>query len=78
MRGTSRGLRSQHLPKISRQLDMLDAASLVSDMDKPGWALHPLKGDREGLWAVKVNGPWRITFRFEDGNAYVVDYEQYH
>lgn len=57
---------------------MLDAAETVDDMDKPGWGLHPLKGKRSGDWAIKVNGPWRITFRFIDGNAHVVDYEQYH
>jgi proteic killer suppression protein len=78
IRGTKRGLRAEHLDRIARQLDMLDAAVTVEDMDKPGWGLHSLKGSRNGVWAVKVNGPWRITFRFVDGNAHVVDYEQYH
>ena len=78
VRGTKRGLPTDHLDRIARQLDMLDAAVIVEDLDKPGWGLHPLKGNRKGVWALKVNGPWRITFRFVDGNAHVVDYEQYH
>ena len=31
-----------------------------------------------GVWSVTVSGNWRITFRFEDGNAYIVDYQDYH
>lgn len=43
-----------------------------------GYGLHPLKGDLKGHWAVKVSGNWRLTFRFEDGNAYVLNYQDYH
>lgn len=39
---------------------------------------HAMKGDRQGLWAIDVSKNWRVVFRFEDGNAYVVDYEDYH
>ena len=47
-------------------------------MNSPGLALHPLKGDRKGTWSVTVQANWRITFRFEDGNAEVANYEDYH
>ena len=47
-------------------------------MDFPGYDLHPLKGKLEGVWSVKVSANWRLTFRFQDGNAYVVDYRDYH
>jgi proteic killer suppression protein len=40
--------------------------------------LHRLKGDRKGYWAINVNGPWRIVFRFEDGNAHDVEIVDYH
>ncbi len=43
-----------------------------------GWRLHPLKGDKGGQWAVNVSGNWRIAFEFVDGDAYVVNYEDYH
>ena len=32
----------------------------------------------QGLWAIDVNKNWRITFDFQDGDVYVVDYEDYH
>jgi len=40
--------------------------------------LHALKGHKKGRWSIRVNGNWRITFEFRDGNAYVLDYEDYH
>jgi len=47
-------------------------------MDIPRFRLHPLKGKEKGTWAIDVSGNWRVTFRFEDGHAYIVDYEDYH
>lgn len=43
-----------------------------------GFRLHPLKGASKSRWSISVNGNWRITFEFKDGNAYVLDYEDYH
>ena len=40
--------------------------------------LHKLKGDRAGYWAININGPWRIVFRFQDGNAHDVEIVDYH
>jgi len=76
--GTLRGIQAKHADRLGRILDRLDAAEDVSDMGYPGSALHPLKGELNGLWSVKVSGNWRIIFRFEDGNAFVVDYLDYH
>lgn len=59
-------------------LAALDTATEINDMDIPGFGLHPLKGNRQGQWAVSVSGNWRITFQFRDGNAYLLDYEDYH
>ena len=64
--------------KIERILARLDQASEVGHMDLPGFRLHPLKGDRKGLWAVSVSGNWRIVFRFEGGHADDVDLIDYH
>ena len=47
-------------------------------MNLPGFRLHLLKGDRQGSSAIDVSKNWRITFEFVDGDAYVVDYEDYH
>ena len=60
------------------QLAALDTAQSIDDMDIPGFRLHPLKGNHEGRWAITANGKWRMTFEFVDGNAYVLDYEDYH
>ena len=76
--GSTGGIQSKHKKKLRLQLAALDTAKIIEDMDLPGFRLHPLKGDRKGLWAIDVSGNWRIVFRFEDGNACVVDYEDYH
>lgn len=47
-------------------------------MDLPGLRLHPLRGRETDTLAVTVSGNWRVTFRFEDGDAHVVNYEDYH
>ena len=47
-------------------------------MGAPGWKLHPLLGDLKGHWSVKVNGNWRLTFRFEGEDVVLVDYQDYH
>ena len=64
--------------KIKMILTLLDNAVNVQDMNFPGSDLHPLKGDLAGFWSVKVNGNYRLIFRFENENAYYVDYVDYH
>ncbi|WP_236995668.1 type II toxin-antitoxin system RelE/ParE family toxin [Vreelandella populi] len=55
-----------------------DTAISVEDMDIPGFRLHPLKGKDKERWSIWINGNWRMTFEFRDGNAYILDYEDYH
>ena len=76
--GSRKGIQPGHSMRLADILDRLDAAATVQDMDFPGSGLHPLKGQLKGLWAVKVSGNWRVTFRYEDGDASVVDYVDYH
>jgi proteic killer suppression protein len=47
-------------------------------MNYPGARLHQLSGDMKGYWSVTVSGNYRIVFRFEDGDAYDIDYLDYH
>ncbi len=56
----------------------LDDACKPSDLDLPGYRLHPLKGDLKGYWSISISGNWRVIFRFEDGDAYDVDLIDYH
>jgi proteic killer suppression protein len=59
-------------------LDALDAAEQVRELDLPGFRLHRLKGDKRNLWSVRVSANWRITFEFENGDAHILDLEDYH
>ena len=76
--GSPAGIQASHAPRLSRQLSTLNAASSPSDMNRPGWGLHSLKGSLDGHWSVRVNANWRLTFVFEDGDAVLVDYQDYH
>ncbi|HEX3118935.1 MAG TPA: type II toxin-antitoxin system RelE/ParE family toxin [Candidatus Acidoferrum sp.] len=73
-----RGVSADHADKLRRILARLHAARTVSDMDLPGYRLHPLKGELKGMYAVTVQANWRVAFRFEDGEARDVDYLDYH
>ena len=72
------GIQPTHSAKLSRQLRRLDSANSSSDMNVPGWRLHPLAGALAEHYAVSVNGNWRLTFKFENENAILVDYQDYH
>jgi toxin HigB-1 len=67
-----------HVDKLRDILAMLDRSRSAQDMNIPGWRLHALKGALHGHYAVSVSGNWRVTFRFEDGDAFDVDYLDYH
>ena len=73
-----------NFPRLDRELavsrlNMLDSAVSLQEISPlKSVGLHKLKGDRKGQWAMTVNGPWRICFRFHDGNAYDVELADYH
>ena len=73
-----RGVDAEHVGKLRDILARLDAARMVSDMDMPGFRLHPLKGASKGFWAVTVRANWRVIFRFSGAGADDVDYVDYH
>ncbi|MBO0615029.1 type II toxin-antitoxin system RelE/ParE family toxin [Thiothrix fructosivorans] len=50
----------------------------INLMDIPSYRLHSLQGNRQGTWSVKVNGNWRITFRFTEQDIELIDHEDYH
>jgi proteic killer suppression protein len=77
-KGSTKGIQAQHAKRLRLILGLLDAAKVAEDMQAPGLGLHPLKGDKQGLWAVTVQANWRVTFRFVDGDAEVVNYVDYH
>jgi proteic killer suppression protein len=64
--------------RIFRRLDRLDAAALPEEMNIPGFDFHALRGFKPTRYSVHVNGPWCITFEFDNGDTCRVDFEQYH
>jgi toxin HigB-1 len=76
--GSKAGIQPDHATKLRLQLFRLDSARNPEDMNASGWKLHPLHGKLEGHWSVRVNGNWRLTFRFDGNDATIVDYTDYH
>jgi len=76
--GSKAGIQPKHADKLGIQLFALNRAKSAKDMDASGWNLHPLHGELLGHWSIKVNGNWRLIFAFEDEDAILVDYCDYH
>ena len=74
----TKGVQQAHVKRLRQILALLDSASSPDDMNAPGLRLHPLKGEQQGFYAVSVSGNWRVTFRFEEGDAADVNYVDYH
>ena len=77
-RGSKAGILPHHAKKLQILLTALNVAKDERDMNSPSWNLHSLSGNLREHWSVSVNGNWRITFRFEDGDVELVDYQDYH
>lgn len=71
-------LPSDMLGRIRLILSTLHAAQEIEGMNVPTFRLHLLKGDLRDLFSVTVRANWRIVFRFEDGDAFDVDFVDYH
>lgn len=76
--GSKAGIVPSHASKLRRLLLQLDHARSAQDMNVVGWRWHALRGDLAGHWSVWVNGNWRLTFAFDDGQPVLVDYQDYH
>ena len=73
--GSKAGIQPSHGSRLRLQLAKLDGAKSAQDMALPGWRLHRLT---TGHWSVWVNGNWRLTFTFDNGDAILVNYQDYH
>ena len=76
--GSKAGITPTHASRLIDRMAILNRATGPSGMNIPGWELHPLRGDLVCHWAVIVSGNWRLTFRFEEQDAILVDYQDYH
>ena len=68
--------------RLKMQLAAIDSAQTIEDINIIGIELHLLKGNRDGVWSellhITVNGNWRITFELINGNAIILNYQDYH
>ncbi|MEA1897834.1 MAG: type II toxin-antitoxin system RelE/ParE family toxin [Bacteroidota bacterium] len=76
--GKNKGIKPEHANRLGKILDRLNAANEIRDMNYPGSNLHQLTGNLKGQYSVKVSGNWRVFFEFVEGNAYIVNYDDYH
>lgn len=76
--GSAAGIQAKHADRLRLILAALDAAESIAGLRLPGLKLHRLRGDRKDIWTVTVQANWRVTFRFINGNAEIVNYEDYH
>ena len=69
----------EQIEKIKRILSAVNTAKTLEPLRMiPGYKLHALTGDLKGFWAIWVTGNYRICFKFEGGNAYEINYLDYH
>ncbi len=67
--GTTTGIQPAHKQKLRMRLTALDTATVIHDIDLPGFRLHKLKEKIQELWAIDLSKNWRITFKFQDGDV---------
>lgn len=76
--GDISGIQAEHQAKLRLILSTIDSAKIIKALDVPMFHLHGLKGNLNEHYSIRVNGNWRVTFKFEDGEAYILDYQDYH
>lgn len=73
-----RGLPPEQIERLQLVLSALAQAKQISELQRPSFRLHPLKGDYKGFWSITVRAQWRIVFRFVGEIAYDIDLVDYH
>jgi proteic killer suppression protein len=76
-RGSSRRVKHDLQSRSLRRLEALDQAESLTDLKVPGFNFHGLQGTPK-RYSIHVNGPWCITFEWEEGEVLRVNLEQYH
>lgn len=71
------GIRPDLVERVRGRLQAIHRAKTIDDLRLPGWRLHVLH-TKPRRHAIDVNGPWRITFEWVDGDVVRIDLEQYH
>ena len=78
------GIFSRKLPNevqriARRKLRMINNGHTINDLRiPPANRLKKLRGSLRGLYSIRVNAQWRITFEWKNQNAEQVTIEDYH
>lgn len=75
---STKGIQAKHAARLQVLLTVLEHAEAPSDVNQPGFGLHPLKGSRKGDWSITVQANWRLTFRFTEQGVELLNYEDCH
>jgi toxin HigB-1 len=72
--------RFRNIEKVARRkLEILEAAKELNDLRQPpGNRLEALKGNRKGLYSIRINEQWRLCFKWKDNHAHDVEIVDYH
>ena len=76
--GEKTGIIGEHTERIKMILQLLDAATRPEQLNLPGLKFHRLKGKLKEFYSITVRSNWRIIFQFNDDDAILVDYIDYH
>jgi len=77
--GKSRRLPTEILKRAAMRLSQIHAATQIEDLRlPPSNQLEKLSGNRAGQWSIRINGQWRVCFRFEGAHAFDVEVVDYH
>jgi proteic killer suppression protein len=76
--GSLRGIQPRHGQRLVDILARIHSATDLEDLRAPDLRLHRLKGALHEHWSIRVSGNWRVTFRFNNGDAFDVNYQDYH
>ena len=77
---TGKSKRFGSILKIAtRKLTQLEAAATLQFLSSPpGNHLEALRGDRKGQHSIRINGQWRICFRWTNAGPEGVEIVDYH
>ena len=73
-----RGLPPELVERLQLILSVLAQAKQISELQRPSFRLHQLKGNYKGFWAITVRANWRVVFRFVNETASEIDFVDYH
>ena len=78
--GNSKGLDGDQVDRLRKMLNYIVTSKSFDELKlQPNYGLHPLTGNRVGVWAMTVTRNWRLTFhKIDEQTVAELDLEDYH